>query len=253
MSTLLRPRAELEHRFFLAMALALLAAVLLGFTRSFYLSPWFPGVAQAAAPEPIFRWHGAAFTLWYVLLPLQALLVARGARLWHRRLGKFAAGLVLAMLVIGVAAALTAARRPGGFIDVPLPPLQFIVVPLSALLVFGGFVAVALAQRRDGPCHKRLMLLASIGMLDAATVRWPFAAAAAESPIPYFGNSDLLALAFVLPLAAWDLVTLGRLHRATLVGALVIVVVYGARLPLAETAGWQQFAAWLVASRAPSP
>ena len=47
------------------------------------------------------------------------------------------------MVVLGIVGALIAARRPGGFIGVPVPPLQFLVVPFAAVLLFGVFVALA--------------------------------------------------------------------------------------------------------------
>jgi len=48
-----------EHRFYLSMALALLATVVVGSSRRFFLRPWFPG--HPSPPETIFYFHGAVF------------------------------------------------------------------------------------------------------------------------------------------------------------------------------------------------
>ncbi|HSD65182.1 MAG TPA: hypothetical protein VLF95_00700, partial [Vicinamibacteria bacterium] len=69
-------RWSAERRFYEGMALAMFAAVYLGFARSFFLRPWFPGTP--APTETIFYVHGAVFTAWCVLLVVQPALVAMG-------------------------------------------------------------------------------------------------------------------------------------------------------------------------------
>jgi hypothetical protein len=77
-----------ERRFFLAMTAALVAAVLLGFSRTFFLRHWFPDWSAAHAPtEPYFYVHGALFGLWFLLLVVQAFLVIARRIALHRRLG----------------------------------------------------------------------------------------------------------------------------------------------------------------------
>ena len=48
-----------------------------------------------------------------------------------------------------------------------MPPLQFLVVPLADMALFGLFVGLALVDRQRPQHHKRYMLLASIALLDA--------------------------------------------------------------------------------------
>lgn len=60
-----------------------------------------------------------------------------------------------------------------GFIGVSAPPLRFLAIPLGDLALFTVFVVLAVVWRRDTQSHKRLMLLATIGLLDAAIVRSP--------------------------------------------------------------------------------
>ncbi len=228
-----------ERRFYLGMALAMLAAVFLGFARSFFLRPWFP--AFPAPPEPVFYLHGAVFTAWCVLLVLQPGLVAWDRVDLHRKLGWLGAGLALAMLSLGTLGALVAARRPTGFVGIPVPPLQFLAVPLADMLLFGSLIGLAIAKRRDLQSHKRLMLLASINLVTAGIARWPLAIMDGGPPV-FFALTDL----FVLALAGWDLATRRRLHPATLWGGLAILVSQPLRLVLSGTAAWLTFARWAV-------
>jgi hypothetical protein len=236
-----------ERRFYLAMTVAFAVAVFLGFARTFFLRAWYPEwAALHGAPESIFYLHGTFFAAWYVLLAVQAGLVTARRVVWHRRLGSAGAVLAAVVVVLGIIVSLVAARRPTGFVDVAMPPLQFLVVPLAAVSLFGTFVAMAVVRRRDSQAHKRYMLLASIVMLEAAVGRWPFAFIKGASPLPLLPMPCLVTDLFLLPLFVWDIRSRGRLHPATLWGSLIIVCTHALRMPLASTAAWQAFAGWAV-------
>ena len=232
-------RRSAERLFYTGIAIAMFAAVFLGFARSFFLRPWFPDVP--AATEPVFFVHGVLFTAWLVLLVVQPALVAAHRTDLHRKLGWVGAGLAVAMVALGTFGSLVAARRPTGFVEVPVPPLQFLAVPLFDMALFATLVGLAIAKRRDTQSHKRLMLLASVNLLAAGIARWPFAMMQAGPPM-YFGVSDL----FIVALAAWDFRSRGRLHPATLWGGLAIVVSQPLRLVISGTAAWLAFAGWAV-------
>jgi uncharacterized membrane protein YhaH (DUF805 family) len=229
-------RAPAERRFFLAMALAMLAVVFVGFARSFFLRPLFPDWPSPS--EPIFYVHGTAFVAWIVLLVTQASLVAAGRTDLHRVIGPFGVVLAVLMVVLGTLGALIAARRPTGFIDVPVPPLQFLAIPFFDLILFASFVGLAVAKRRDAQSHKRWMLLATINLLAAAFARWP--GVADGGPLWGFGLTDL----FVVALAIWDFRSLGRLHPVTLWGGLLIIISQPLRLMISGTQAWLAFARW---------
>ena len=146
-------RASGERRFFTGMTLAIFASVILGFSRSFFLRPLFPDWPSPS--ETIFYVHGAAFFAWIVLLVAQASLVAGGRIELHRRIGPFSAVLAVAIVVLGTLAALVAARRATGFVQIPVPPLQFLAIPLFDIVLFGTFVWLAIAHRRNPQTHKR--------------------------------------------------------------------------------------------------
>ena len=229
-------RALSERRFYTGMALAIALSVFLGFARSFYLKPYFPD--WPAPREPIFIVHGLVFTAWIVLLLVQTTLIAGGRAQVHRKLGIFGALLAVAVAVLGVLGALIAARRPEGFIGVPVPPLQFLAVPLASVLLFTSFVALGIARRRDPQAHKRLLLLASFQLVTPAIARWP--AVSAFGPPAFFGLTDL----FVVALALWDFRTRGRLHPVTLWGGLVTIAAQPIQLMLLGTEAWLSFARW---------
>jgi hypothetical protein len=227
-----RVRWSAERRFFTFMTLAIFAAVYVGFAPTFFLRPWFPEAAALAPPEPFFYLHGVVFTAWFVLLLVQPALVGIGRSDLHRALGRVGAGIAASVVVVGATGAFVAARRPGGFIGVPIPPQQFILVPLFDMIVFAVLVGFALAWRRDAQMHKRLMLVGSIALIAAAIARWP--GVIQYGPPAFFALTDLL----LVPLVIWDLKTRGRLHPATLWGGLVLIASQPLRLWLMGTDAW---------------
>jgi hypothetical protein len=236
-----------EHRFYVGFTAVMGAALLFGFARTFFLRAWFPEWAQLhGAPEPFFLFHGALFSLWFLLLIVQPSLVAAGRVDLHRRLGRYGAGLAVVMIVVGIIGPLIAARRPGGFIDVPMSPLQFLTIPWVGLALFATFVTLAIVKRGDPQSHKRYMLIATFGILDAAVVRWPFDNMMAPLPIPGFDVSNLVLDLFLVPMIVWDFVSRGRLHPVTLWGGLAVIVSQPLRMMLGETSAWLAFAGWAV-------
>jgi uncharacterized membrane protein YozB (DUF420 family) len=235
-----RPRWTAERRFYTGIAIAMALAAYIGFARSFFLRPFFP--EWPAPTEPIFVVHGVFFSAWCVLLVVQATLIGVRRVDVHRRLGLFGAVLAVGMLVLGLWGALVAANRPTGFNLVPVPPLQFLVIPLFDLILFATFVTIALKRRADAQAHKRLMVLATTSLLAAAFARWPFVWKIGN-PFVYFGLADL----FIVALAVWDFRSRGSLHPVTLWGGLALILSLPLRLALSATPAWLAFAGWLTA------
>jgi len=232
-----RARWSSERRFYTGMAVALFLAVYVGFARSFFLRPLFPG---AKAPhEAIFYVHGMLFAAWCVLLVAQAALIGVGRPDLHRRLGACGVVLIVSMPVLGLWGALVAAHRPEGFIGVRVPPLQFLVVPVFDVVLFATFAAMAVAKRRDLQSHKRLMLLATVNLTGAAFARWPLVPAD-SGPFVYYS----LAYLFLVALAVWDFRSRGWLHPVTVWGGLAMLVSVPVRLALSGTALWLELARW---------
>lgn len=236
-----------ERRFYFGMTLFLTAGLLLGFARTYFLKPWFQEWARAhGAPEPFFAFHGAVFVVWFALLFVQIFLIGSARVHLHKRLGWFGAGLGLLMVAVGVIGSLIAARRPTGFIDVPMPPLQFLILPFGNSLLFGIFFALAIFKRRKPQSHKRLILIATIFLMEASVARWPFPFMTMPLPVPPFTMLEAGTDLFLVPLIAWDLYTRRRLHPVTVWGGLTLIAYQFTRFLISGTAIWLAFAAWAV-------
>jgi hypothetical protein len=227
--------ADTERRFYTGMAVASAITVFAGFAPTFYLETYF----DAPPLHPIIVAHGLAFSAWIVLLLVQTALIAGKRADLHRKHGVVGAGLAVAMVLLGVAAAtwsIRANHTPPG-----IDPRSFLALPFFGITLFGGFVATGIALRRRTETHKRLMLLATIAILDAAIARLP-GIVALGLPVAY-GLQDL----FLVACALYDFATRRRVHPATIWGGLVILVSEPLRLAVSQTPLWLAFGDWLKA------
>jgi hypothetical protein len=224
-----------EHLFFLGMAIAVVVTVFAGFAPTYFLK-W---LYSPPPLIPLLHLHGLVFSSWIALLFAQTSLVAANRIGVHRRLGM--AGVIIAplMVVVGTLTAIIRATQgaapPGG-----PPPLVFLAIPLTDMVVFSVLVGSGFYFRRRPDIHKRLMLLATISILAAAIARLPFELLKAGPPA-FFGLTDL----FIVAVVAYDLITRRRIHPATALGGLLIIASQPLRLMLSGTSAWMSFATWL--------
>jgi len=225
-----------ERIFFTAMAAVLVMVVFAGFSRTFYLRPYFH-------PEPLLPLlilHGLIFSSWLALLVAQTSLVAAKKTRTHMRLGIAGGVLAAAMVLIGCLTAIIRAKAvqaPPGFSS----PLIFLTIPLGDMLIFAILISAAFYYRRRVDIHKRLMLVATIGILPAAIARLPFDFILHYGPLAFFGLADL----FIIPCLVYDLIMRGRPHRATVLAAALIVISQPLRIMIGNTHAWIAFATWL--------
>src|ERR1043166_8371524 len=149
-----------ERMFYTGMAIAIAITVFAGFSRTWFLRPYFPQVQPLI---PLLILHGVVFSSWIVLFITQTSLVAAKRTRTHMRLGVAGGVLVCLMLIIGTVTAIVRAKGPSPIAGVN--PLSFLTIPLGDLLVFGSLTGAAFYYRRRLDIHKRLMLLATIGIL----------------------------------------------------------------------------------------
>lgn len=234
-----KERKHAEHIFFSSMALVMLAIVLIGFAPSFFLR----GVVPVGVTSPLddggsigpgyFILHGLVFTSWMMLYCAQTLLVASGRIAVHRRLGRAAAIVAPLVVITGLGASFYAARH--GFHAVPVPTPTFLAVPILGITLYGVLVWLGWRNRHDPQAHKRYMLLATMGIVGAATARIGLLRAI----IPPWFDATLLLL---IPLILWDMLSIGRPHRVTLWGGLLLLVVTLGAVPIGMTQPWLVFA-----------
>lgn len=228
-------RGRIDHRFYTWAALAAAAIVFVGFARTYYLK----GVYGGPALTGLVHVHGAVMTTWVLLFIAQVSLVAARRTDIHRRLGVFGAVWACVMVVVGATTAIVAAKK--GVSPGP-PPLVFLVIPLGDLVVFSSLVGAGVWFRKRPDVHRRIMLLAFVGILTAAIARIPIELIRTGGPLVFFGLTDLLVLACV----AFDTVRSRRLHPAFAWGASFIIASHPLRLMLGGTSAWMSFATWLV-------
>ena len=102
------------------------------------------------------------------------------------------------------------------------------------MVLFGGFLLLAILWRRDPARHKRMMLLACIDLLGAPLARVTSMAGAFAPPA-----LDLITYAALVGLMLlWDATTQRRLRPDTLIGGALLVSVNAVALPLGATDAW---------------
>jgi hypothetical protein len=223
--------------FFSGMAAIILVSVFIGFARSYYLA----GVFKAPLPNLLVHVHGVVFSCWILLLIVQTSLVATGRLDVHRRLGLLGFALACLMVVLGVLVATDSVARhfvPG---EAGTPVRAFYTVPLSVMLAFGTLIYFAFRNRFDPAAHKRLILIATIAILDAAFERWPV-------PAKWWGERTaalLCTVPLLLLIMGYDYWSRGQVHRTSLWASLFVVVLQQVRDPIGHSASWQSFAMWV--------
>ena len=211
--------------------------VIIGFGFSTYVRTR-PGATAFGGPtlKPLVRLHAGVSAGWIALLVAQAYLVATRRTARHRRLGVLGGALAAGVIVFGW---LVAVRST----DPGLNPraFEFFILPSSELLVFTILTACALYWRNAPSTHKRLMLLATLALIPAATTR----PTPPESILFLLGMIGVPEAVFILALVAHDLRTVRRVHPATMWGGVLVLGIAVSRLWIRTTAPWLAFAEWI--------
>ncbi|GAB5413401.1 MAG: hypothetical protein Cons2KO_10040 [Congregibacter sp.] len=181
---------------------------------------------EKLSPAPIVHLHAATMLAWLILLIAQAIFVRVGRLDWHARAGQTMLGLTPVIAVLMVILAIE------GF-----PGLDsehghaILVLRMKRIVLFSGFAIWAYRVRiSDSESHKRLVLLATFVVIDAAVNRMRFLPSIVfNSPIEFGLFAQFLLLA---PLVAFDCIKLGNLHKATLIGTVMAGIFTGLGLAL---------------------
>lgn len=211
-----RSRANSARFFFSGAAALLVLFVFLGFQRFYLHGKPARGDELFAPMRTLLIVHGIMMTGWILLFLAQPLLIATGNRRLHMKLGILGVALAAGILVLGPYTAIMSARlkpdtiRFGGIHSKP-----FLAIPLGDMLIFGTFVLIGLLNRHRPQIHRPMMLLATMGMMGAATSR---------------------------------IVPLRQLHETTIwaqwFGSYFVILVVGALLLVVKTALTRSFDRW---------
>jgi hypothetical protein len=197
--------------FYFAMSLLLAAIVVAGFKRTVNDNLFHPAV-----PRPFILWiHASAFTAWAIFFICQSALVRIHKVSWHRSIGWFGAGLATLMVPLGVATAIVMARFD--MVQLHLPGADaFLSIPFYDMIAFGVCIALAIYWRTKPELHRRLIFIATCGLMDAAFGRFD-----------YLFNNNLfypcLDLLIVLGVAR-DLLVDRRVHKVYLYALPLLIV-----------------------------
>lgn len=202
----------IDKYFYFTMSLLVAAIVVWGFSHTVNQN-----LIHATPPRPLLLWfHGAAFSGWVLFFIFQSTLVRTHNVKWHRFFGWFGAALGAAMPPLGVATAIVMGRfdtytlhEPGGD--------AFLIVPFYDMLAFALFFGLAVWWRKKPELHRRLIFIATCGLLDAAFGR-----------IDYIFNHALFFYCLdgvILLGVARDLFVNRRIHKVYLTALPLLLVV----------------------------
>lgn len=246
-----RAAVATRQQFYVGLAAICLAVAVVGFAPTY----WVPLLRGTLRVPAISHVHAAVFYGWTVLFVIQTWLAANHKVTRHRELGVFGVALATTMCFVGMAAAVTSLKQSTaeGFGDAVR---AFTIVPVSGIAFFAVLFTLALLKVKRLETHKRLMLVATVSLLQAAVGRWfvIFLAPARPdggpvSPPPVFVTimpglvSDLLIVAAMVH----DRRTTGRVHPVYWFAGGALVAVQVLRVPLSTTAAWSGIANWLLA------
>ncbi len=191
--------------------------------------------AGAAPPlPPILHVHAVLMGAWISLLLVQATLMATGRKEGHMQLGIAGLFLVPAIVIAGfiliptrraqlAEAIANAPAEVAMQLQTELVPFvnDIMLLQIRAGVFFAVLASLALWYRkRDSGMHKRLMFLATLVPMPAATDRMQFLPhTMPESPL----TAELFPLLLIAPLFFWDLYRLKTVHRAYWIWAALMI------------------------------
>lgn len=213
--------------------LAALAAIVAGFWPSFFV--------PRTGGSPWHTVHGLSATAWVVALIVQSWLMARGLRVWHRRV----AWVALAMLPVMIISALHMVQVMQHNAAMPpfLPPLLgFIDLPSIAFLIL--LVTMALLNVRRPAAHKRYMVATVFLAFPPALTRLYARVLAPHVDFMQALHGSFLTVEVILLALIIGDARAGQRHLAYPLSLVFFVAVHLAMGPVASTNTWQSFLVW---------
>ena len=239
-----RVPASTERNFFLIYWVLSLAAVLFGFMPR--LVPYLAG----AKPWPPFvvHMHAVLFYGWMAFFLVQIWLIRTKNLKTHMKLGLAGIGLGAAMTMIGTYMTLYMAKFH--YLNGETHQLKFMIVPLASMVIFPILFAAAIAYRKQGATHKRLILLATTELLGAGFGRFmgePLSQVFGEDTVFGFWFT-LYVMNFLMMVGAmiYDLATRRAIHPAYLIGVPFVVAVQVCAAYVFTNPAWPTFAKSLI-------
>jgi len=229
--TATKPGSRKGRYFFVAMAILFPIITALGFGSDYMLISANKGLTV--------HWfalvHGAIMSGWLLIFFVQSVLAAYGNLKFHRQLGLFSVGLGiivwLSMVIATIRPFVTYAPPVGA------PEWDGLLIQLYGIILFGILFTWGILVRKKATVHKRLLLLATMVLMQAGIDRIPFLPGLGVAIFVRFIYLDTL----IIPLLIYDLVTIKRIHKMTVIGSLIIIIVQFSVTMTFGSSGWHQF------------
>jgi hypothetical protein len=227
------------------MAIACVLIVFVGFSPTYFLTPFFERPAYAPPPSIYLHLHAGIFIVWLTLFVTQTALVRADRRDLHMKLGILGLAIAVALVTINFA---TVANAIGdGRTSSIGPPTTRLFVALQSSAIAAGYILAGLYWRRNREAHKRLMLLVTISMIGPALNR-----VSRQFDLGTLLHVDrfmvplLAVLALFVACILHDYRQRGRVHPVYLIGVVVLIVSRVLSRTVTETAAWQSLAHWIL-------
>jgi hypothetical protein len=201
----------LDKYFYFAMSLLIAGIVVWGFSHTVNDSLFHPAI-----PRPLLLWiHGSAFSAWVAFYIAQSALVRTRNVKWHRFFGWFGAALGTSMVPLGVVTAIVMTRFDMSTLH-QTGVESFLIVPFFDMAAFAVFFGLAIFWRRKPELHRRLIFIATCGLLSAAFGRVDYL----SSHSLFYAGVDLVIVLGVVR----DLLVNRRVHRVYLIAVPALVL-----------------------------
>jgi hypothetical protein len=194
-----------DRRFYRGIAWAIGVLVVAAFSKALLVGAFEP----ATLHSPLTYVHAVVYCSWISLFVTQATLISAQRPDIHRKLGVL--GVVLACVIVSLSIVSTIRVFALGL------ERYFFANPHIEVIVFTALVVPAFLYRGRPDIHKRLILLATISLIGAATTHLPIIGHL--SPYAFLVVQD----SFIAAGIAYDLLSRRRVHHTYLWGGALIV------------------------------
>ena len=223
-------------------ALGCVLTAFLGFLPTF----WMPLTAGQFKANPVVFMHGIGFFTWTLFALVQTSLVPAGRVLLHRSVGLAGISFATILTMLGFLAALNSLQS-GIAAHQATGAEAFLIVPLTVIVTFAVLFIFAISNIRRPEFHKRLMLLATISVLNAPVARplivwvWKFPPTD-QLPVWIDVPATYLSYLLILPALFYDWRRNGRIHPVYMIAVPILVLIPIAAMPISDSAAWHSFA-----------
>ena len=231
-----------DRTFFALNAVVAWVAIVMGFSPG--LLDHFSGATPF--PAPIVHLHAGVFAAWLALFTTQVWMIRSRRVEMHRRLGVLGALMVPVVVIVGTFTNFVTQR-----IHLQAGALEpgFFILAIVDMVRFTCLAGAGLLLRRYPAAHKRLLLLATVCLLDAGYGRWTndwFIARFGDNPVGFFGQLFFFVNCTIVIAMLYDLRTRKSVHVAYVAAVPLIVLTQVATSWIAYSEAWSSIARGLL-------